>query len=380
MADGDAPHDLPVEERAERADPRLIAERGERLADAHHVRLGDADVQRPALIDGGDARLEAAGRREIRIDRDDARVTGKDLHRGGDDVARGVFLRGIEARQQRGVVADALVAQRGALRSGRGRSLTRARACRSRGARPGSASARRIACSVSCSDAASARSSSDWWNLNSSDPFLALRRLQRQLLLDQRLGNRDLVLVQEVGERAVPLHAVADDRRRLPVARPEPELLERGIHALVLRGVDAVHLPGERREDRLELRHREDHAVGDVELAVVAVDHHAQVVQVLLAGVHHRFPDRSFLQLAVARQAEGIEPRRRPAGDGKTLRHAEALPHRTGREVHAGQESVRDGRSGCSSTSASCEGRIDRSSRAPRRSKPAPPPRAPCSA
>ena len=51
---------------------RLVAERRERLADAHHVGFGDADVQRAPLIDGGDAGLEPARRRQVGIDRDDA--------------------------------------------------------------------------------------------------------------------------------------------------------------------------------------------------------------------------------------------------------------------------------------------------------------------
>ena len=165
------------------------------------------------------------------------------------------------------------------------------------------------------------------------------------LLLDQRVRHRDLVLVQEIRQRAVPFRAVADDRRRLAVARPVAELLERRVDAVVLRGVDAVHLPVERREHRLELRHREHHAVRDVELAVVAVDHHAQVVEVLLARVHDRFPDRAFLQLAVAGQAVGSRSAAtmRP-GDREALRHARSpgpsARWRGGRR----QDRARDGR------------------------------------
>ena len=133
------------------------------------------------------------------------------------------------------------------------------------------------------------------------------------------------------------LGAVTDNRRGLAVARPELEGLERGIDTLVLRGVDAVHLPVERLEHALELGHREDHAVGDVELAVVAIDEDAEVVEVLLPGVHHRFPDRPFLQLAVAGDAVGVEPRRPPPGDGEALRDGEPLSHGAGRDVDAGK-------------------------------------------
>ena len=96
VADGDAPHHLPVEERAEGADPGLIAERGEGLADAHHVGFGDADVQRAALVDRGDAGFEAARRRQIGVDRYHRRVPREDLHRGSDDVAGRVLFRGVE--------------------------------------------------------------------------------------------------------------------------------------------------------------------------------------------------------------------------------------------------------------------------------------------
>ena len=139
--------------------------------------------------------------------------------------------------------------------------------------------------------------------LNSSTRSWRCSACSAILLFDERVRHRDLVLVQEIGQGAVALRRVTDDRRRLAVARTEPELLERGIDAVVLRRIDAQHGPVERREHALEIGHREDHAVRDVELTVVPVDDHAEIVEVLLAGVHHRFPDRPFLQLAVAGQA-----------------------------------------------------------------------------
>ena len=173
--------------------------------------------------------------------------------------------------------------------------------------------------------------------MNSLGAIAPLVCLKRHLLLEQPIRHRDLVLVEKVGERAVPFRAVADDRRRLAVARPEAELLERGVHAVVLRRVDALHLPVERSEHRLEIGHREDHPVGHIELAVVAIDHHAQIVQVLLAREHHRFPDRAFLHLAVAAERVRVEARRHAARDRKPLRDSQPLPHRTGRDLNAGK-------------------------------------------
>ena len=62
-----------------------------------------------------------------------------------------------------------------------------------------------------------------------------------------------LCLLKKSESAPWPFRAVADDRRRLAVARPVAELLERGVDAVVLRGVHAVHLPVEGREHRLEL-------------------------------------------------------------------------------------------------------------------------------
>ena len=130
-------------------------------------------------------------------------------------------------------------------------------------------------------------------------------------------------------------------RRRLAVARPESELLEGGVHAVVLSGVDAVDLPVERSEDRFEIGHREDHPVGHIELAVVAVDHHAQVVQVLLPGEHHRFPDRAFLHLAVAAERVRVEARRGAARERKSLRDREPLAHRSRGDLNAWKDRPR---------------------------------------
>ena len=98
MSDRDAPQHFPVEERTERADPGVVPERRERLADAHHVGFGDADVQRPPLIDS--ARRRPRGRwsspdRRRSTPRADRAQTPSSRR---DDVAGRVLLRSDRAR------------------------------------------------------------------------------------------------------------------------------------------------------------------------------------------------------------------------------------------------------------------------------------------
>ena len=136
----------------------------------------------------------------------------------------------------------------------------------------------------------------------------------------------------------MPFRPVADDRGRLSVTRTEAETFECGIDTVVLRRIDVRDFPVERSEHRLEIGHREDHPVRHVQLTVVPVHHHAQVVEMFLAGEHHRFPDGAFLQLAVAAQRIRVEARRKAPGKGEPLCDAEPLPHRTGRDVDARQD------------------------------------------
>ena len=163
----------------------------------------------------------------------------------------------------------------------------------------------------------------------------ALLALERDLLLDERVRHRDLVLVQRVGQRTVALGRAADDRQRPAVAGPVAEVLEGPVDAVVLGGVDADCLPPERLEHRFEVRHGEHHAVGQVELPVIVIDHHAQVVEVGLAGVHHAFPDRAFLELTVAAHAVAVVGRGLAAGERQALRDREPLPHWPRRQVDA---------------------------------------------
>ena len=77
--------------------------------------------------------------------------------------------------------------------------------------------------------------------MNSFARFRAAGRLQGHLLFKEAIGTVTLCLF-EIRQRAVPLRAVADDGRRLAVTRTEAELLEGGVEAVVLLGIDAVDL------------------------------------------------------------------------------------------------------------------------------------------
>ncbi len=115
-------------------------------------------------------------------------------------------------------------------------------------------------------------------------------------------------------------HAVADDGGGLSIPRPKAKLFQRVVHPVVLRGICAVNVPVERSKNGFQLRHGEHHAVRHVELAVVSIHHHAQVIQVLLTRVHDGFPDWAFLQLAIAGETVHVEPWRRPPRDSEPLR------------------------------------------------------------
>ena len=119
-------------------------------------------------------------------------------------------------------------------------------------------------------------------------------------MVQDGVRDRDLVLVQEIRQGAEAFRAVADDRRRFSITRSEAKTFECRVHAVVLRGVYVVRLPVKRCEHTLEIRHRKDHSIGKVELTVIVIDQHAQVIQVFLACVHDGFPDRPLLHLAVA--------------------------------------------------------------------------------
>ena len=169
------------------------------------------------------------------------------------------------------------------------------------------------------------------------DPVAPLRRLERDFLLEQRVRHGHLVLVQKVGQRAVALRAVADDRRRLAVARPVAELLERGVDAVVLRRVDAVHLPVEGRE------HGSSSGIGKTMRFAMSS------WPLLRSTMTHRLSRCFWPAYMTASQigpsCSSPSPVRHrqskrgddAAGDREPLRDAEALAHRTGREVDAGQ-------------------------------------------
>ena len=76
-------------------------------------------------------------------------------------------------------------------------------------------------------------------------PVRALRRLQLHFLIEERVRDGDLVFIQKVGQPAMAFRGVADDHRRLAVARTVAELLQRGVDAVVLRRIDAMDFPVE---------------------------------------------------------------------------------------------------------------------------------------
>ena len=105
----DAPHHLPVEERTESAAPRVIAERGEGLADQHHVGFGNSGVHGARLIHSRNPGLQTAGGGKVRVDGSNARVKREHLHRTSHDFGRAVALRLIQLGQGCGVIADPFV-------------------------------------------------------------------------------------------------------------------------------------------------------------------------------------------------------------------------------------------------------------------------------
>src|SRR5665213_44591 len=68
LANGDPPQDLPIEERAECADPNIASERGKGFANQHHVGFSDSNVQCSLLVDCCHAGFKSAGGAKIRID------------------------------------------------------------------------------------------------------------------------------------------------------------------------------------------------------------------------------------------------------------------------------------------------------------------------
>ncbi len=217
------------------------------------------DVQRAPLIDRGHARFEPARRRQIGIDRHDARVAREDLHRAGDDIAGRVFLRAIEPRQR--------------MRRRNGC------ACRAAGARVVSTGP------TTCSSASSSEG-----RATDLEPHLA-GDLEQRVLHEPAIRCRPQPLVEPT-ELVDAIAAAAPSAARspapaarsgtvtlclfrksdsapwpfvpwqmiavgLPLRGPYRNCFERRVDAVVLRRVDAVHLPVERREHPFEVGHRE---------------------------------------------------------------------------------------------------------------------------
>src|SRR5438445_5324613 len=90
---------------------------------------------------------------------------------------------------------------------------------------------------------------------------------------------------------------VANDDVRLPT--PGPRRVESCHQCVDIVSIDALHVPPERLELRvegLEVEHLRRHAVG---LHLVDVDQRDEIVELPMAGRHRRFPREPLVQLAV---------------------------------------------------------------------------------
>src|ERR1051325_6934898 len=103
------------------------------------------------------------------------------------------------------------------------------------------------------------------------------------------------MFVHKVGECAMPFGCIADNSGGLSIARPIFEPFESCQDAIILCRIHIVGFPSERTENIIQLRHGKDHAIMNIELTVVAVYKNTEVVEMVLPGVHHGFPDSSFL-------------------------------------------------------------------------------------
>ena len=135
---------------------------------------------------------------------------------------------------------------------------------------------------------------------------------------------------------ALALHGIGNDHHRLSATHLG--LFECPDHLLHVVPVDRDHFPAKAAIlllQRLDVHHVLHPAV---DLQAVTVDNAHQVVEFVVPGFHGRFPDLSFLLLAVAHDAEGsivllVELSRQRDSDGD----AQALPQRSGGHLDSGQ-------------------------------------------
>src|SRR5690242_20932659 len=80
VADGSSPQNLPVEERAECTNPRVVSESRESFPNQTHIGFRDAHVQSAALIHCGNTSLQPTGGSKIGVDRNYAGIAGDNLH------------------------------------------------------------------------------------------------------------------------------------------------------------------------------------------------------------------------------------------------------------------------------------------------------------
>src|ERR1700722_8867755 len=75
----------------------------------------------------------------------------------------------------------------------------------------------------------------------------------------------------------------------------------------------------------------------NIQLAMIPVDEHAQIVEMVLPRIHHCFPYRALLQFSVTHHAIGIEAWVGTPCDREALCYTDALAHRAGRYLYSGE-------------------------------------------
>jgi hypothetical protein len=87
----------------------------------------------------------------------------------------------------------------------------------------------------------------------------------------------------------------AEEGAHAPLADATFEFLQSGVDTVVVGSVDGACVPAKRAEYGLQVRHRKSRPVERVQLPMVLIHKHTQIIQVILARVHDRFPDGTFL-------------------------------------------------------------------------------------
>ena len=135
---------------------------------------------------------------------------------------------------------------------------------------------------------------------------------------------------------AFPLCGVADQSYRLAgvvVVAGKVELADNFFHIVPVNFLDVPLESAVFVDDGIDVH---DLLGGAVDLQAVLVEDKNQVVQPIVGGRHGRFPDRTFLVLAIRRHSEDtIIPAIEFRGQSHADCHRETLPQRTGGNLHS---------------------------------------------